>query len=168
MHVKYKYVSISIECWELLFRHANELGMTMDKFIKFIKGKQPQDNILKTLLRYRGKLVTERLLRKTCGSHGSPRAKLNHLSELDLGIEKVKGMYYRMRPASKTRRAIFMKTMTWRYLSLTKYDYGFKNLEDTILYLFIKNYDKVLNAEERRRREREKTYSDSGSDESEE
>jgi len=147
MPMQFREVSVSFQTKDELLKLSEELRMTYDKFLNLISDHKQIDKPLMLLLKFKGKYITERYIMSKSRIKGSCRARLDELVEMNIGVTKVKGMYYTFKPRDvSVRTAVPIKTGTWRMLSRIKLTYLFPSLEDVILYLLYKNYSKVLHA----------------------
>lgn len=153
----YKYIAVSEDTFRLIRDLMSKTRInTYDKFIKFVDEKDifQKNDVSRILIEHKDKYVTEkyifRKMRRISASNRTVASVKSRLNELvDMGfIERVKGVYYIYRNRdTKNRKSFPVKLTIWSKLSINKIRINFGSIEDLIIYMIIKNYDKLLNRE---------------------
>lgn len=156
-NIVWKYIALHENTMKVIEYMMEKLRITTyDRFIKYlmdIDHLKEMDYPVYMIIRNRGKYITEafllsRLKKRSMRykyNRGTLKAKLEWLTGLGIGFKKVKGIYYTYEVDGESDIKIPIKEGRWKALQIAKYKLGYSTMNDVILYMLIKNYDRILN-----------------------
>jgi len=146
-HIKYKSIKLSTQTYTELKTTATQLRTRINKLIRIVLSPSPLDMPLLILIKNKGEYIPLSTIKRKCSSwkySGSPTERLNELIQLCV-IRKVGNICYTYPNRGKLTHSIVIHSGVWSKLFRIKVRFGFSTIEDTIVYLFYKNYPAIMN-----------------------